>query len=173
MRLPCDTNKEVYTKMKKRFLCLLMALAMLASTLLLAGCSQETTTEEDLENAQEDAEATAETITMFMITDRHVYTDEELNEIKTKHGETSKEYMEAKGVKEAYANVAAALDKITKAKFRTHLIVNFYTEEEYYKVEDLMKLQEELATLKSEATAKRRAFRNMLKNMYYNYLFLC
>lgn len=151
--------------MKKRFLCLLMALAMLASTLLLTGCSQETNTEDATSDVKEEAEATADTITMFMITDRHVYTQEELDEIKTKYGETSREYIEAKGVKDAYANVAAALDKITKAKFRTHLVITFYTEEEYVAVEKLMELQDKIATIKAEAKKALRQFTKAQKAM--------
>ena len=114
--------------MKKRFLCLLLAALMILPVSLLAGCGNQST-EEEIEQVTKVAEQNALTLTMFMITEKHVPTQDEVDALLQKHGENSVEYKEAKNTMDAYASVAAALDKITKAKFRTHLITTFYTEE--------------------------------------------
>lgn len=135
--------------MKKKFLCLILALLMVVPCFM-AGCG--TGEEKDAtEDVTEKASKTTKTLTMFMITERHVYTADEVAAIKAEKGETSKEYIEALGVMNAYINVAEALDKITKAKFRTHLIIYFYTIEEYKAVEELMEFQAKAAEMKKKA----------------------
>jgi hypothetical protein len=137
--------------MKKRIVCLLLATVMLFSTVLLSGCGQLNGSEDEkTTEINKEASETTETITMFMITEKHVPTSKEVEEIKAKYGETSIEYIEAKGTMDAYAKVAAELDKITKSKFRTHLVTTFYTIEEYKAVEEIMELQAELLQKKKE-----------------------
>lgn len=130
---------------------------MLASPCFLAGCSNKTT-DEQLDDVSEEASETAETITMFMITEEHVPTKEELDALKANKGETSPEYEQALKKKEAYDNVAKALDDITKAKFRTHLITTFYTIDEYKKVEEMMEYQTTSAQMKEKAKTALRNY---------------
>ena len=117
--------------MKKRIVCLLLATVMLFTAVLMSGCSQGLEEGGETTEINDKASETTETITMFMITEKHVPTAKEVEAIKAQYGEKSIEYIEAKGTMEAYASVADALDKITKAKFRTHLVTTFYTIEEY------------------------------------------
>ena len=140
--------------MKKKIFCLVLAVLMLLSVFCLAGCGE---TEED-ESETKQADATTATITMFMITERHVPTDAELQELARTYTEQSFEYKEAADVKEAYERVAAALNKMTKAKFRTQLVTYFYTEEEYAAVEALMEKQIELAQMRSQIKSELKKY---------------
>jgi len=150
--------------MKKRFMCLLLSVLMLVSACLLAGCGEKTT-EEELEDINKVASKSTTTLTMFMITEKHVPTKEEVAELLEKNGENSAEYQEAKNTMEAYDLVAAALDKITKAKFKTHLVTTFYTEEEYEAVEDIMEYQTRTAEMKEEAKKALRKYTREQKAM--------
>ena len=145
--------------MKKKIFCLVLAVLMLVPMICLAGCGESD--EEESETKQ--ADATTATITMFMITERHVPTDSELRAIAAKYGEKSFEYKEASDVKEAYERVAAALNKLTKAKFRTQLITYFYTEEEYEAVEQLMQKQVEVAAMRKEIKDKLKKYKSEKK----------
>ena len=111
--------------MRKKLLCLTLALLMIVPICLMAGCglnfggeSTDTTG-----SATSEADQTTETLTMFLITERHVPTAAELDKIKTEKGGDSAEYREAYNVRQSYQRVAAEIDKITKAKFRTHLVL--------------------------------------------------
>jgi len=133
---------------------------------VLTGCKNKTT-EEQLDDIADDASETAETITMFMITEEHVPTQEELDALKASKGESSADYEQAKKKKEAYDKVAAALNAITEAKFRTHLITTFYTIEEYKKVEEMMEYQTTSATMKEKAKEALRKYTREKKQQGY------
>ena len=143
--------------MKFRLLCLILALAMLLPVAL-TGCSGNNDSSEDLENIEQEASETTVSLRMYMITEDHVPTKEEVDAVKAEKGEKSKEYIEIKAKKDAYDNVAAALDKITKAKFRTHLETIFYTEEEYRAVEEIMAYQAGAAERKEAAKTALKKF---------------
>lgn len=146
--------------MRKKLMCLILALLMIVPICLMAGCGElnfggsDTDTDSDTSEADE----TTETLTMFLITERHVPTAAELETIKTEKGGDSAEYREAYYVRESYERVAAEINKITKAKFRTQLIVSFYTEEEYKVVEELMAYQAKEALIRAEAKAKLKKY---------------
>lgn len=151
--------------MRKKLMCLILALLMIVPVCLMAGCglnfggeSTDTTG-----SATSEADQTTETLTMFLITERHVPTAAELEQIKTEKGGDSAEYMEASNVRNAYMRVASEINKITKAKFRTQLIVSFYTEEEYEVVEKLMEYQAREQLIKTEAKDKLKAYTKRMK----------
>lgn len=140
--------------MKKKIFCLVLAVLMLVPMICLAGCGESD--EEESETKQ--ADATTKTITMFMITERHVPTDAELVSLAAKYGEKSFEYKEAADVKEAYERIAAELNKLTKAKFRTQLVTYFYTEEEYVAVEAMMAKQMEVAQMRTKIKSELKKY---------------
>ena len=90
--------------MKKRLICLLVCLTMLFS-LVLASCSSksEEETKEEISNA---ASETAKTLTMWVVSEEKVST-------------------------EAANAVTEAINAITNAKFKTQLVLNFLTKDEY------------------------------------------
>ena len=90
--------------MKKRLTCLLLCLVMLLS-LGLTACSSKST-EEAAQNVSEEASASAKTLTMWIVSENEV------------SAETAKD-------------VNAALNAITKPKFKTQLIVKFLTKDQY------------------------------------------
>jgi len=135
---------------------------MLIPVSLLTGCSK-TTTEEELDDVTDAASESAETLTMFLITEQHVPTKEEVDALKANKGETSAEYIDAKSTMEAYASVAEALDKITKAKFRTQLVTTFYTIEEYVAVEKMIEEEALKKQLKEEAKEALQDFKREKK----------
>lgn len=90
--------------MKKRLTCLLLCLVMLLS-LGLTACSSKST-EEAADDISVDASASAKTLTMWIVSEKEV------------SSETAKD-------------VTAALNEITKAKFKTQLIVKFLTKDVY------------------------------------------
>ncbi len=151
--------------MKKRIVCLALAFVMLFTTVLMSGCSQGLSEGEETTEINDKASETTETITMFMITEKHVPTSKEVEDIKAQYGDTSSEYYEAKGTMEAYAKVAEELDKITRAKFRTRLITTFYTIEEYKAVEEIMALQADIIQKKKEVKIALKEYKKENKAM--------
>ena len=153
--------------MNKKLICLVLALLMIVPVLL-TGCAtlggNAEGTIDEIDGIIEEDNSTR-TLTMFLITERHVYTAEEVEKIKAEKGEESKEYIEAKGVMEAYANVAAEINKITKAKFRTQVLTSFYTIEEYKAVEEIMALQVKIAQITADAKAALKKFKREQKAM--------
>ncbi|MBR6781735.1 MAG: hypothetical protein IKM33_00865 [Clostridia bacterium] len=89
--------------MNKRLVCLTLSILMLL-TCVFASCSPKTT---DSDSADETVDNSAKTITMWVVTN-----DETTDEAK-------------KAVNDAFA-------KITKAKFKTNVVIRFCTEDEYY-----------------------------------------
>lgn len=151
--------------MKKKILCLMLALTMLVPMCFMTACNfggdGDTTETDDSDNIVDKASESTVTLTMFMITERHVPTEAEIEAVKNEKGANSNEYNEVRGIKEAYDNVASALDKITKAKFRTHLITTFYTIEEYKQVEELLRFHAEKKDMMEKA---EKALSNFMEN---------
>lgn len=91
-------------KMKKKLLCLLIALVMVAACF--AGCGAKDD-QEAVDDINEEASASAMTLVMYLMSEEEVSEDQ--------------------------ANaVEAAVNKITKSKFKTQLDLRFYTPDEYY-----------------------------------------
>lgn len=99
--------------MKKRLLCMALILIMAMSALFLASCSK------DEETAQDNADEGAKTITMWVVSENKVSTEDE-------------------------KLVEAAFSEITKSKFKVNVDIKYFTEDEYLeKLENAMKLAEE------------------------------
>lgn len=122
--------------MRNRFICLTLSMLMLL-TVLLTGCNQKKDTA-DVE------QISGITLTMWVISDKEVAnTDEEMAELKAKllaqygEGEAyNKAVAEAEATREAYEKVEAEITKITKSKFKVNLDLYYYTEEQYYGVQE-------------------------------------
>lgn len=106
--------------MNKRLVCFALVLCMMLSMFLTSCSSNEQT---------EATESGNTTLTMLCLTDRQIYyTDAEfalLSEAEKKTVEDAREQYEA---------VEAAINKITKAKFKTQLDIFYYTPEQYYDI---------------------------------------
>ncbi len=91
--------------MKRRLLCLLMSLMMIGSVLLMASCGEKVLANPlDL---NETAGRSTMTLSMYIMTEQPVNED-------------------------TRSEITAAVNRITKAKFKTQLVLYFYTESEYY-----------------------------------------
>jgi len=93
--------------MKKRLFCLLLSLIMVLS-LALTGCSEKDA-DEAMQDTQEEASEATMTLSMYLISE---------NKISA----------------ETAAAVQEAVNKITMSKFKTQLVLRYYTEDEYYDV---------------------------------------
>ena len=148
--------------MKKKIFCLVLAVLMLVPMICLAGCGES----EEEESATKEADKTTATITMFMITERHVPTDADLVKLKSlaeghdQYSQEYKDYVSAIAVKEAYERVADELNKMAKSKIRTQLVIYFYTEEEYVAVEEMMAKQIELSNMRATIKSELRKYTN-------------
>lgn len=115
--------------MNKKLVCLTLSILMLL-TCVFASCSPKTSTEEDGETVDN----SAKTITMWVVTE----------------DETTDEAKEA--VNEAFA-------KITKAKFKTNVVIQFCTEDEYYeKLEGAIKAAQDLIELEARCAKELRQY---------------
>lgn len=116
--------------MRKRLLCLLLGLVMIASCALTA-CSSSDDGEADVST-----NTGAKTITMRIITEKKVCnTDEELAKYLEKEcggDETSKKYQDMVATKKAYDAVETKISDITKSSYKINVDILFYTEDEYY-----------------------------------------
>lgn len=92
--------------MNKRLICLFISLIMLLSVAL-TGCSNGT----DLEGIAEDVQKQTRTLTMYLMSDGDI-SDEKAQQIQD------------------------AVNKITKSKFKTQLVLRYYSEEDYNKALD-------------------------------------
>lgn len=122
--------------MSKRLTCLVLCVLMLLSVFL-TSCQKE-------EDSGE-TETSAMTLTMLVITEEQVYyTDEEYAAL------SAEKKAHADEVKAQYDAVEAAINKTTKAKYKTQLDIFYYTEEQYEEI-----LEEKLANI--EVIAKEKA----------------
>ena len=109
------------TSMNKRLVCLTLSILMLL-TCVFASCTGGKTTTDETESTVDNS---AKTITMWVVTE----------------DETTDEAKEA--VNEAFA-------KITKAKFKTNVVIQFCTEDEYYdKLEGAIKAAQDPVSLET------------------------
>ena len=123
--------------MSKRLTCLALCVLMLLSVFL-TSCQEET----ELETT-----TSAMTLTMLVITEEQVYfTDEEYAAL------SDDEKAHVDEVKAQYDAVETAINKITKAKYRTQLDVFYYTEEQYENI-----LEEKLTNIAIVADEKATA----------------
>jgi hypothetical protein len=90
--------------MKKRLTCLLLSVVMLLACLV--GCAQRTD-EEAIDDVNEQASESALTLVMYLLAEQDVTPEQE-------------------------AKIEAAVNKITKAKFKAQLDLKFFTEDAYY-----------------------------------------
>lgn len=123
--------------MKKRFISLLLVLVMLFSALI--GCSKE---EENQEiKTKEQASETAKTVTMYVVTEKEV--------------------------SEETANmVSEAFNQITKAKFKTRVVLTFVTYDKYYEtIEGVIADNAAREALKEESQKALKAARAEAKAM--------
>mgnify|MGYP003295150190 CR=1 FL=1 len=115
--------------MNKKLVCLTLSILMLL-TCVFASCTPKTSTEEEGETVDN----SAKTITMWVVTE----------------DETTDEAKEA--VNEAFA-------KITKAKFKTNVVIQFCTEDEYYeKLEGAIKAAQDLIELEARCAKELRQY---------------
>lgn len=91
--------------MNKKLICLFLSLVMLLSVVL-SGCAKKTDDDVAADKAEQ-ASASAETLTMYLMSEAPVST-------------------------ETATAIQNAVNKITENKFKTHMNLYFYTEEEYY-----------------------------------------
>ena len=136
--------------MSKRLTSLVLCVLMLLSVFLTA-CQKEDATEETVTSAM--------TLTMLVITEEQVYyTDEEYAAL------SANEKTRADEVKAQYDAVEAAINRITKAKYKTQLDIFYYTEEQYEEI-----LEEKLANIaviaeeKATATKQYQRFQRIEK----------
>ncbi len=92
--------------MNKRILSFLLAAVIIVSVLL-TGCSSDKTSEEAEQNVNKEASSSTKTISMYVVTE---------NEVSEKDQRL----------------VSAAFNTITKAKFKTQVVIHFLTYENYY-----------------------------------------
>ncbi len=122
--------------MRNRFICLTLSMLMLL-TVLLTGCNRDKDTA-DVE------QISGITLTMWVISDKEVAnTDAEMAALKAKllaqYGEGdayNKAVAQAEETRAAYEKVEAEITKITKSKFKVNLDLYYYTEAQYYGVEE-------------------------------------
>lgn len=137
-------------EMSKRLTCLALCVLMLLSVFL-TSCKKE--------EVVLDTTASAMTLTMLVITERQVYyTDEEYAALS----ETEKAEVDA--VVAQYNAVEKAINKITKAKYRTALEIYYYTQEQYDEiVEEKLGNNELLAAERDSATKEYKKFQRAEK----------
>ena len=111
--------------MNKRIICLLLSAIMLLSVAL-TGCSKKTD-DEAMENVTEKASESTMTLTMYLMSE----------------SEVSEEQASA---------IEEAVNKITKSKFKTRLVLRYFTEEDYMEA-----LDEAFQKTADEKEAKRAA----------------
>ena len=115
--------------MNKKLVCLTLSILMLL-TCVFASCTPKTSTEEEGETVDN----SAKTITMWVVTE----------------DETTDEAKEA---------VNEAFTKITKAKFKTNVVIQFCTEDEYYdKLEGAIKAAQDLIELEARCAKELRQY---------------
>lgn len=112
--------------MKKRIISLLLCVVMLAGVLL-TSCSSDTSAEQQQTKVTETASKSTKTISMYVVTENDVSAEDQ------------------KAVQDAF-------NKITKSKFKTQVIMKFFTYDNYFAaVEDAIGANERKVVLGAEA----------------------
>ena len=121
--------------MNKKLVCLTLSILMLL-TCVFASCSSQT---KDPEDPSSTVDNSAKTITMWVVT----------------NDETTDEAKEA---------VNEAFSKITKAKFKTNVVIQFCTEDEYYeKLEGAIKANQDEIELEARCKKELRQYKKAHK----------
>lgn len=128
-----EENEEVIL-MNKRLICLLLSLIMLLSGCLVS-CSQKSDEEENADTVEQGSESTI-TLSMYLVSEKEVS-------------------------EEQAAAIQTAVNKITKSKFKTQLILNFLTEDQYYSVLEKTIRDAEEAKAAREAAEKENKKNNV------------
>lgn len=137
--------------MSKRWISLVLVVLMLAS-LFLTSCKQEEITVS--------ASDSAKTLTMLVITETQVYyTDAEYAAL------SADEKAHVDRVREQYAAVEEAINKTTKAKYKTQLKMYYYTEEQYYEI--LEQKMEASKVYQDESTNAKKYYTNFKRTEKY------
>ncbi len=123
--------------MMKKFIALSLSLLMLLSVCL-TGCSEKTD-EEAVEDISKKASKSAMTLSMYLMSEEPVEKCDDC--IAHDAGEDVKVCTDQKDTQPCtYRLVSDAVNRVTESKFKTRLVLNYYTEAEYYK-----KLEESFA----------------------------
>lgn len=137
--------------MSKRLMSLVLCVLMLLSVFL-TSCKDEGT--------EVSASDSAKTLTMLVITETQViYTDDEYEALSAEEKAT------VDAVREQYAAVEEAINKITKSKYKTQLKMYYYTEEQYYDV--LEQKLENLEEYTTNATTAKKYYTNFKRTEKY------
>ncbi len=138
------------TLMSKRLIYLALCVLMLLSVCL-TSCKKEET--------ELDTSASAMTLTMLAVTENQVYyTDEEYAAL------SAEEKARVDEIKAQYDAVEAAINKITKAKYRTQLEIYYYTQEQYDEiVEEKLESNKIIAAERDSATKEYKRFQRTEK----------
>ena len=143
--------------MKKRLICLLMSILMIVPMFLIASCAEEVIDEEKI---KDDASNFAITLTMYLLSPQKVHTADEIADMLEEKGIDDPDYKEAKAIYDAHEAVEAAMNKITKSKYKIQLNVYWYTIDEYYTI-----IEEKLVGFDGELEMRAEA-----KDAYDEYL---
>ncbi len=127
--------------MMKKFIALGMSLLMLLSVCL-TGCAEKTD-EEAVENISKKASKSAVTLSMYLMSDAKV--DKCKDCVKYDAGkEGAKTCVDAKKQPCTFRLISDEVNKITESKYKVRLVLNYYTEKDYYKkLEAAFKAREE------------------------------
>lgn len=137
--------------MSKRLISLALCLLMLTGVFL-TSCGKE-----ELEVSASDA---AKTLTMYVITETQVYyTDAEYAAL------SAEDKAEVDAVREQYAAVEEAINKTTKAKYKTQLKMYYYTEEQYQEI--LEEKLERSEIYKENSTKAKKYYTNFKRTEKY------
>ena len=137
--------------MSKRLMSLVLCVLMLLSVFL-TSCKDE--------GVEVSASDSAKTLTMLVITETQViYTDDEYEALSAEEKAT------VDAVREQYAAVEEAINKITKSKYKTQLKMYYYTEEQYYDV--LEQKLENLEEYTTNATTAKKYYTNFKRTEKY------
>ena len=120
--------------MNKRIICLLLSAIMLLSVAL-TGCSKKTD-DEAMQNVTDTASESTMTLTMYLMSESEVS-------------------------EEQASKIEEAVNKITKSKFKTRLILKYFTEEEY--TEALEEAFKKTADEKAAKKAAEKALKEAIK----------
>ncbi|MBO5938265.1 MAG: hypothetical protein J6Q82_02045 [Clostridia bacterium] len=135
--------------MMKKFIALSLSLLMLLSVCL-TGCSEKTD-EEAVEDISKKASKSAMTLSMYLMSEEPVEKCDDC--IAHDAGEDVKVCTDQNNAQPCtYRLVSDAVNRVTESKFKTRLVLNYYTEAEYYK-----KLEESFAAREAAKKAGQLA----------------